>query len=142
MNRKKRQLEILALEDARDDVIPLKGKTPSNFPLLAQYGIPMVQSCIQPLLCDIYSLSQAASSVDLLNFHLFNKCTCSLVQILSSIDYNHFKKNAQQTKWILAFNDSFPKVACDLLGLLLAPKVMDAESACALWEEANRPICA
>jgi hypothetical protein len=40
-----------------------------------------------------------------------------------------------------AFNDTFPKVACDL-GLLLAPKVMDAESACALWEEANRPICA
>jgi hypothetical protein len=39
-----------------------------------------------------------------------------------------------------AFNDTFPKVACDL-GLLLAPKVMDAESACALWEEANRPIC-
>jgi hypothetical protein len=26
------------------------------------------------------------------------------------------------------------------LGLLLAPKVMDAESACAMWEEANCPV--
>ncbi len=46
--------------------------------------------------------------------------------------------------WILhylgeAFNDSFTKVACDL-GLLLAPKVMDAESACAMWEEENCPL--
>jgi hypothetical protein len=37
------------------------------------------------------------------------------------------------------FSDSFTAVACKL-GLLIAPKVMDAESACAMWEEANCPV--
>ncbi len=34
------------------------------------------------------------------------------------------------------YNDIFDDVACQL-GLVLYGKMMDAESACAMWEEAN-----
>jgi hypothetical protein len=34
------------------------------------------------------------------------------------------------------YDEKFTEVAVHL-GLVLAPKIMDAESACAMWEEAN-----
>jgi hypothetical protein len=112
-------------------------------------------------------LNQTADGLDLLTFPLHNEATCSLLRIPSSTDYNSLKRNAQRTKWLnkllllnangeekveegvtwllqylgKAHSDSFTEVACKL-GLLLAPKVMDAESACAMWEEENFPICA
>jgi hypothetical protein len=82
-----------------------------------------------------------------------------------STDYISIKRNVQRTKWLnqllllnsggeekveegvtwllqylgKAYSDSFTAVACKL-GLLLAPKVMDTESAYTRWEEANCPI--
>ena len=153
------------MEQGTDDIIPLNRKRPSDFPSLVQYGIPMVKSCIHSVLCDVYNLNQIAAGTDLLTFPLHNKATCSLIRIPSSTDYNSFKRNVQRTKWLnqllllnsgreekveqgitwllqylgKAHSDSFTAVACKL-GFLLAPKVMDAESACAMWEEANYPI--
>jgi hypothetical protein len=86
------------------------------------------------------------------------------VHVPSSASYNQFKRNAKRTKWLekvldllnsngneeenkeeeaarwiikylgSRYTDSFSAVA-QQLGLLLAPKVMDATSACAMWEE-------
>jgi hypothetical protein len=54
------------------------------------------------------------------------------------------EKVEEGVTWLLqylgkAYSDSFTAVACKL-GFLLAPKVMDAESACVMCEEANYPI--
>ena len=153
------------IEQGTDDIILLNGKRPSDFPSLVQYGIPMVKSCIHSVLCNVYNLNQIAAGTDFLTFPLHNKATCSLIRIPSSTDYNSFKRNVQRTKWLnqllllnsgreekveegvtwllqylgKAYSDSFTAVACKL-GLLLAPKVMDAKSSCAMWEEANCPI--
>jgi hypothetical protein len=164
--KKKRQVEASSIVEPTDDDIPLNGKKVSDFPSLSQYGIPLVRSCIQPLMRDIYLLSKSSNATDLLTFPVFNGSVCSVMRIPSSSDYNRFKRNARRTKWVdqllllnaggveekveegvawilhylgEAYSDSFTTVACDL-GLLLAPKVMDAESACAMWEEANCPI--
>ena len=164
--QKKRQVEASSIVEPTDDDIPLNGKKVSDFPSLSQYGIPLVRSCIQPLMRDIYLLSKSSNATDLLTFPVFNGSVCSVMRIPSSSDYNRFKRNARRTKWVdqllllnaggveekveegvawilhylgEAYSDSFTTVACDL-GLLLVPKVMDAESACAMWEEANCPI--
>ena len=46
-------------------------------------------------------------------------------------------------EWIMTFlGDKYEEIYTEVavqLGLLLPPKVMDAESACAMWEEANCP---
>jgi hypothetical protein len=157
--------EISTMEQGTDDIILLNGKRPSDFPSLVQYGIPMVKSCIHSVLCDVYNLNQIAAGTDLLTFPLHNKATCSLVRIPLSTDYNSFKRNVQRMKWLnqllllnsggeekveegvtwllqylgKAYSDSFTAVACKL-GLLLVPKVRDAENACTMREEANCPI--
>jgi hypothetical protein len=153
------------MEQGTDNIIPLNRKRPSDFPSLVQYGIPMVKSCIHSDLCVVYNLYQIAAGTGLLTFPFHNEATCSLIWIPSSTDYNNFKRNAQRMKWLnqlllsnsggeekveegvtwllqylgKAYSDCFTAVACKL-GLLLAPKVMDAKSACAMWEEANCPI--
>jgi hypothetical protein len=155
----------LQVENSPEENINLNGKSLADFPSLKQYGIPMVKSCIQSVLRDIYSLNQVAVGSDLLTFPLFNEATCSLLSIPSSTDYNRFKRNARRTKWIdrlLQMNavevdrveevmswilrylgenyeEQYTSVAVKL-GVLLAPKVMDAETACAIWEEANCPV--
>jgi hypothetical protein len=104
--------------------------------------------------------------MDLLIFPLYNKDTCSLLlRIPSSTNYDCFKRNAQRAKWLIqllildaqgkeqvkegvtwllwylgvVYNDSFIAVACNL-SLLLAPKGMDAESACTVCEKENCPM--
>jgi hypothetical protein len=150
--QKKAIEEISTMGQGTDDIIPLNGKRPCDFPSLVQYGIPMVKSCIHSVLCNVYNLNQIAAGTDFLTFPLHNKATCSLIRIPSSTDYNSFKRNVQRTKWLnqllllnsgreekveqgitwllqylgKAHSDSFTAVACKL-GLLLAPKVMDAK---------------
>jgi hypothetical protein len=157
--------EMLQCTNSNDEPINLNGKIMTEFPSLHQYGIPMVKSCLQSVLRDIYSISQVDAASNLLTFQLFNESTCSLLNIPSSADYNRFKRNAKRTKWIEQllrlnavdeerseegvawilrflgenYSEQFTAVAVQL-GLLLAPKVMDAESACAMWEEANCPV--
>jgi hypothetical protein len=90
---------------------------------------------------------------------MFNGKLCHLVNPISSSLYRSFKQNVARTKWmddlLLAVNenkslavewmmnylgkryeDKFTEVVVQL-GLLLPPKIMDAESVCAMWEEAN-----
>jgi len=166
-SQKKMIEEISTTEQTTDDNISLNEKKSSNFPSLVHYGIPMVKSCIHSVLCDLYNLNQIAAGTDLLTFPLHNEANWSLIRIPSSADYNSFKRNIQRTKWLnqllllnfggeekveegvtwllqylgKAYSDSFTTVACNL-GLPLAPKVMDAKSACAMWEKANCPISA
>jgi len=158
--------ETLQCTSCNNEAIDLNGKAATEFPSLYQYGIPMVKSCLQAVLRDVYLVSQSAvAGTNVLTFQLFNESTCSLMSIPSSADYDRFKRNARRTKWIdkllrlnaaeeveveegvtwllrylgEKYSDLFTAVAVQL-GLLLAPKVMDAESACAMWEEANCPV--
>jgi hypothetical protein len=81
-------------------------------------------------------------------------------QVPSSSNFENFKRNAQATGWLQevltvagvgsleenaqwtiqhlgdVYSDSFIAAACNL-GVLLHSKKMDAESSCAMWEEAN-----
>jgi len=158
--------ETLQCTSCNNEAIDLNGKAATEFPSLYQYGIPMVKSCLQAVLRDVYLVSQSAvAGTNVLTFQLFNESTCSLMSIPSSADYDRFKRNARRTKWIdkllrlnaaeeveveegvtwllrylgEKYSDLFTAVAVQL-GLLLAPKVMDSESACAMWEEANCPV--
>ncbi len=158
--------EALRCTSSDDENISLNGKVVADFPSLHQYGIPITKSCLQSVLRNIYSVSQSAVGTNLLTFEFFNQSTCSLLNIPSSADYSRFKRNARRTKWIdqlllhlssaeeepvdegvkwmlhhlgKTYSESFTAVAIQL-GLLLAPKVMDAESACATWAEANFPV--
>lgn len=142
------------------------GKNINDFPALKSYGIPLVTTAIHSVLRDIVALSRKAKNVDLLTFPLFNRAdvSCTLVNIPSSFTYDRFKRNANRTgwvkrillsasreeegevaaRWILQylgdmFNDCFADIACRL-GLLLPAKVMDAETASAMWEEGNVPL--
>jgi hypothetical protein len=142
------------------------GKTIDNFPALHLYGIPLVATAIHSVLCDIVTLSKHSVNVDILTIPLVNQVnvSCNLVSVPTSSNYNWFKKNVNRTKWVrkvllaasnddneevaarwlmqhlgYCYNDCFAEVACKL-GLLLPPKVMDAETAAAMWEEANVPV--
>lgn len=60
---------IKDFESVCDEDATLTAKTPPDFPSLHQLGIPMVKTCIKPMLRDIYSLNQAtAIGTDLLTF--------------------------------------------------------------------------
>jgi hypothetical protein len=152
-----------------DASVPIEltgGKTIDNFPALRLYGIPMVATAIHSVLRDIVSLSKHSVNVDILTIPLFNRADafCNLVPVPTSSNYDWFKKNLNRTKWVrklllaasnndneevaarwlmqhlgYCYNDCFVEVACKL-GLLLPPKEMDAETAAAMWEEANVPV--
>lgn len=132
----------------------------SKHPSIQKFGIPMVNTTVKVLLKDIVSLNEKTSD-NLLSFENFNGKMCYLVQPIRSSSYKLFKQNITNSnwmddlllavnedvglaaEWILSylgkrFEDTFTEVAVHL-GLLLPPKIMDAESACAMWEEANCP---
>jgi len=97
---------------------------------------------------------------NLLAFKSHNGTLCSLLQVPSSSNFDNFKRNARATRWLqevstvagvgsleenaqwtiqhlgVVYSDSFIAAACNL-GVLLHSKKMDAESSCAMWEEAN-----
>ncbi len=142
------------------------GKPINNFPALKHYGIPLVTTSIHSVLRDMVSFSKSTSLNKVLTSPLFNRAdtSCSLVNVPSSTTYNRFKHHANRNGWIKQilsaasrgedgevaarwlmqylgemFSDCFAAVACSL-GLLLPSKVMDAESAAAMWEEGNVPL--
>jgi hypothetical protein len=138
------------------------GRTIDDFPAFKFYGVPLLTTSIHSILRDIVSLSERTAS-KILNFPLFNcsDVTCSLVNIPGSISYDRFKRNVKRKSWVDQllvaasmsrekeesarwmlmhlgehYNDIFADIACKL-GLVLSGKVMDAELAWAMWEEAN-----
>ena len=148
--------------DATAEIQVNDGRTIDDFPAFKFYGVPLLTTSIHSILRDIVSLSERTAS-KILNFPLFNRSdvTCSLVNIPGSISYDRFKRNAKRKSWVDKllvaastsrekeesarwmlmhlgehYNDIFADVACKH-GLVLSGKVMDAESACAMWEEAN-----
>jgi hypothetical protein len=138
----------------------------SAFPSLSKHGVPLIVSSIHALLRDIYYLSQKAINVKLFAFPNFNGILCSLIHVPSSRNYYRFNQNAKYTGWVKSmllaavggiekneevaacfllehlgskYSDAFALVA-SRLGLLLCSKKLDAESAAAMWQEANCPI--
>jgi hypothetical protein len=130
----------------------------SKYPSIQRFGIPLVTTTLKSLLKDIVSLNEKTTN-NLLTFPMFNGKLCHLVNPISSSLYRSFKQNVARTNWmddlLLAvsddkslaaewmmnylgkrYEDKFTEVAVQL-GLLLPPKIMDAESASAMWEEAN-----
>jgi hypothetical protein len=120
----------------------------------------MVKTVMKSLLKDILSLKEKTSE-NLLMVQMFDGKLCHLVNPICSTSYQSFKANVVRKKWmdelLLSVNDDkelaaewimtflgdkyeeiYTEVAVQL-GLLLPPMVMDAESACAMWEEANCP---
>ena len=123
-------------------------------------AIPLVNTSIHSLLRDIVTLDEK-SETNLLTFKLFNGKPCTLVHPVCSASYKLFKQNIHRTKWM----DALLSAICDdkdvaaewiihflgkryehkltevaiHLGLLLPSNVMDAETPCAMWEEANCP---
>ncbi len=85
--QKKRQVEASSIVEPTDDDIPLNGKKVSDFPSLSQYGIPLVRSCIQPLMRDIYLLSKSSNATDLLTFPVFNGYTQRFHNCLQVFDF-------------------------------------------------------
>ena len=129
-----------------------------KYPAIQKFAVPFVNTSIKALLRDIVSLNEKTTE-NLLTFHMFNRKLCSLINPISSCSYHSFKHNVIRTKWMddllsavnnnkaLAaewiltilgkrFEEKFTEVGVNL-GLLLPSKIMDAESACAMWEEAN-----
>ena len=148
------------IDDASVTVTPVDCDV-AQYPTLHQFAIPLVNKLIHALLRDIVALQDKYSVLSLLTFPAFNGKPCTLVKPICSSSYKLFKQNAQRskwmesllssnsnnqeeaTKWIMHFlgkkyENKFNEVAIHL-GLLLPSKVMDAEAACAMWEEANLP---
>jgi hypothetical protein len=113
---------------------------------------------LQSLVHDIVSI-QDKTNVGLLTFNSFNGKHCCLVQPIQSSSYHLFKQNVRQTKWLdkllsaigagqeeaagwilhllgKNYEEKFAEVVVHTSSLLPS-KVMDAETACAMWEEAN-----
>jgi len=91
-SQKKVMMEISTVEQTPCKNIPLNGNSPSDFPSLVQYGVPLEKCYIHSVLSDIYSLNQVVDGMDLLPFPLYNEVTCSLLRIPSSTDYDHVKR--------------------------------------------------
>jgi hypothetical protein len=139
------------------------GITAFDFPVLGQYGIPLELPCISSLLRDVVKLSKSVEDTNVLCFPYNNDTNCNLVQVPTSGMYNKFKRNDKIYRWIPkvlsaigaeevsiaaewmvqylgeVFPDSFVNAASNI-GLLLHSKTMDAEAACAMWEESNVSI--
>jgi len=104
-------------------------------------------------------LSKSVAAGNLLNFKQYNDCEVTLLPVPKSLSYYLFKKNvkdhswfrellwalssSQETslRWLLnslskLHNEEFI-TAAEEAGLSLNGKVIDAESAAAMWEEAN-----
>jgi hypothetical protein len=150
----KQMMTVLNESSGASDIVAEKEK----FPMINQFGIPFSSSVLQSLVRDIVSI-QDKTNVDLLTFNSFNGKRCCLVQPIQSSSYNLFKQNVRRTKWLdkllsaicagqeeaagwifhllgKKYEEKFAEVAVHI-GLLLPSKVMDAETACAMWEEAN-----
>jgi len=132
----------------------------SYFPVLQHYGIPLEKHSISSVLRDVIKLSKSAINSDLLTFDYYNDTKCSLVQVPVSSSYEGFRRTENSIKWVKkillavgaedvnvaaewllqhlaeCYNESFVNAASSV-GLLLHSKKMDAEAACAMWEEAN-----
>jgi hypothetical protein len=134
----------------------------ARYPALQQFGIPLVNTFIHALLRDVVFLQDKNPEANLLTFQAFNGKPCTLVNPVSSSSYKLFKQNVGRTKWMDSllsgiaenkeeaaewvmhflgkkYENKFMEVAVHLGLLLLPSKVMDAEAACAMWEEANGP---
>jgi hypothetical protein len=132
-----------------------------NYPALCQFAVPLVNTSIHALLRDIVALHDKNPTLNLLTFQAFNGKPCTLVSPIASSSYKLFKQNVGRSKWMDSllscisenkeeaaewimhllgkkYENKFTEVAVHL-GLLLPSKVMDAEAACAMWEEANCP---
>jgi hypothetical protein len=72
------------------------------------------------------------------NFKRNARATGWLQEVLTDAGVGSLEENAQWTIQHLGdvYSDSFIAAACNL-GVLLHSKEMDAESTCAMWEEAN-----
>jgi hypothetical protein len=151
------QTKRLQQVDNSTDVTTIEANI-SKYPSICKFGVPLVNTAIKALLKDIVSLNEKTPD-NLLTFEMFNGKPCNLINPVSSSSYRSFKQNVARTSWmdglLSAVNDDkgvaaewimtylgkrydekFTEVAVHL-GLLLPPKIMDAESACAMWEEAN-----
>jgi hypothetical protein len=136
-----------------------QGLTARDFPVLNHFCIPLEQFWITGLLRDVLKLSKSVVSGRLLNFKQYNDCEVTLVPIPTSVSYYRFERNMKGNSWFSELlmslsnsretsltwllksltklqNEEFI-TAAEAAGLLLNGKVMDAESAAAMWEEAN-----
>jgi hypothetical protein len=140
-----------------------EGINSNEFPALNHFQIPLTIYHIQSIVRDLAKLNKSTTS-NILNFSSFNGAHSSLVHVSCSSNYEQFKRNARRFEWSenmlkvavkeldvnLAaewvaqyiwedYSESFIGAGTNL-GLLLQSKVMDTESACAMWEEANVPL--
>jgi hypothetical protein len=146
---------------AEKDELDLRpGTTAKDFPVLNHFRIPLETFWINGLLRDILKLSKSvAESASLLNFKQYNDCEVTLVPIPKTGSYYCFERNMKDHSWfgeVLGALSNAPETSLSSLlmalsklrneefitaakeaGLLLNGKVMDAESATAMWEEAN-----
>jgi len=160
------QNRLRLIGESKEEVQLIGGANKDSFPVLKQFHIPLKGSIISSLQCNIVRLSSSSLIKNLLCFKYHNNSICTLVQVPKSTTYSHFKRNAKRVKWIddvlLAaarsgcqdeaaewilrylgefHHDAFI-TAESSVGILLCSKVMDAYSACAMWEEANMPLWA
>jgi hypothetical protein len=154
------------LQSIGDEMQPItlkEGIKPNEFPALNHFRIPLTVYHIQSIVRDLAKLNKSTTS-NILNFSSFNGAHSSLVHVSCSSNYEQFKRNARQFEWFenmmkVAVKGSDVNLAAEWvakyigedysesfigagtnLGLLLQSNVMDAESACAMWEEANVPL--
>ncbi len=159
-SKQERQNECLHQIDDTVKITPVDCDV-TKYPALCQFAVPLVNTSIHALLRDIVAFHDRYPGLNLLTFQAFNGKPCTLVNPISSSSYKLFKQNVQRSKWMESllcgicnneeeaaewmmhflgkkYENKFIEVAVHL-GLLLPSKVMDAESACAMWEEANCP---
>jgi hypothetical protein len=136
-----------------------QGYTATDFPVLNHFCVPHEKFWINGLLQDLMKLSKSVDAGGLLNFTQYNDCEVTLVPVPTSSSYYRFERNMKDCSWFRALlgalssspdsslswlmksltklhNEEFI-TAAEAAGLLLNGKVMDAESAAAMWEEAN-----
>ena len=136
-----------------------------DFPVLHKFGILIEKYWLSGILWDVMKLNKLVTNTNILTFRHYNDSMSMLIQVPSSASMYRFGRNIHTNKWLdwllLAassasssldakskasdwlitylgtnYNDEFVNVASKL-GLLLAPKIMDAETPCAIWKEAN-----
>jgi hypothetical protein len=138
-----------------------EGKSSNNFPVLKRFCIPLEESWLHGVLRDILKLSKSVEGdpQKILSFSQGNDTNVTLVPVPVSSSFYRFKRNLKSHGWLnrlleaistskedsMAWllkaiselhNEDFVSAA-EGAGLLLRGKEMDAESAVAMWEEAN-----
>jgi hypothetical protein len=156
--------QLQCIEDKMQPITLKEGINPNEFPALNYFRIPLTVYHIQSIVRDLAKLTKSTAASNVLNFLSFNGAHSSLVHVSCSSNYEQFKRKARRFEWFdnmlkvavkgldvnLAaewvaqyigedYSESFIGAGTNL-GLLLQWKVMDAESACAMWEEANVPL--